>query len=244
MTQWFDEAFRSDYLTLYKHRSDEQAASEVNWLMKLLAPSRGTAVLDLCCGNGRHSVAMATHGLEVIGVDRSLDLLMTASARANEGPRWVAGDMRALPFGQAFDLITNLFSSFGYFDDPSDDKRVIDEMSRVLNPGGTAVIDFLNATLVRETLVPKSHDQQSGWTITQTRRLTDEGQRVEKDVKMVHQSGNQRCWTERIWLHDMESFQGLLAESRLELLEVYGSMEGGAYSGESERMVLVLRNTP
>jgi SAM-dependent methyltransferase len=75
-------------------------------------------------------------------VDYSADLLDRAEKRGT-GPtlRYTRGDMRALPsrWSGRFDAVVNLFTSFGFFLDPADDRRVVAEFARVLKPGGVLV---------------------------------------------------------------------------------------------------------
>ena len=94
------------------------------------------------CGQGRHAHLLAEAGFDVDGLDYSTDLLDRAKRRGT-GPRlrYARGDMRRLParWTRRFDAVLNLFTSFGFFADPRDDARVIEEFARVLKPGGVLV---------------------------------------------------------------------------------------------------------
>ncbi len=99
-------------------------------------------MLDCPCGQGRHAHLLAEAGFDVTGVDYSMPLLRIAKARGTgKRLRYRKGDMRALPkeWSGKFDAVLNLFTSFGFFDDASDDARVIHEFARVLAPGGRLV---------------------------------------------------------------------------------------------------------
>jgi len=99
-------------------------------------------VLDVPCGQGRHAHLLAEAGFDVDGLDYSADLLERAMRRGT-GPRlrYHRGDMRRLParWTGRFDAVLNLFTSFGFFTDPADDVRVIEEFARVLTPGGVLI---------------------------------------------------------------------------------------------------------
>lgn len=102
----------------------------------------GTRVLDCPCGQGRHSHLLAEAGFDVDGLDYSTDLLRRARARGTGARlRYTRGDMRRLPgrWAGRFGAVLNLFTSFGFFVEPSDDARVIAEFARVLAPGGVLV---------------------------------------------------------------------------------------------------------
>ena len=149
MTEWFEQWFGEEYLQLYPHRDGEDAKRVVA-LISGAVTLRRAQVLDLACGPGRHAEHLAAHGAAVTGFDLSMPLLSRAKHRSSGVGRWVRGDMRYLPFcGEVFDLVVNLFTSFGYFTDDSEHLAVIRDVARTLVPGGTLVIDYLNADFVR-----------------------------------------------------------------------------------------------
>ncbi len=102
----------------------------------------GSRVLDCPCGQGRHAHLLAEAGFIVDGLDYSRELLAVARARGTgRALRFHEGDMRRLParWSGRFDAVVNLFTSFGFFDDPGDDRRVLAGFARVLRPGGLLV---------------------------------------------------------------------------------------------------------
>ena len=94
---WYREAFGRHYLEVYAHRDDQSARREVAFAADALGLTPGDHVLDLACGAGRHSRALAAIGCRVAGMDLSPELLASAGAKAG-GPEYVRGDMRSLPF--------------------------------------------------------------------------------------------------------------------------------------------------
>ena len=110
--------------------------------MELLELPSGARVLDCPCGQGRHAHLLAEAGFDVDGLDYSNDLLAIARERGTGARlRYTRGDMRKLParWTSRFDAVVNLFTSFGFFDTPRDDLRVLAEFARVLKPGGVLV---------------------------------------------------------------------------------------------------------
>jgi SAM-dependent methyltransferase len=109
-------------------------------MLDLLHLPVGAHVLDVPCGQGRHAALLAEAGLSVDGLDYSRDLLELARAEApaRGAARYTRGDMRTLPrrWTGRFEAVLNLFTSFGFFLYPDDDRRVIAEFARVLRPGG------------------------------------------------------------------------------------------------------------
>ncbi|MDB4908412.1 MAG: Methyltransferase type 11 [Gemmatimonadetes bacterium] len=120
----------------------ERDRHEVSRLLEVLALPSGARVLDCPCGQGRHAHLLAEAGFDVDGVDFSKELLAKAKERGTgKRLRYTRADMRQLPakWTGRFDAVVNLFTSFGFFMDPAEDRRVIAEFARVLAPGGTLV---------------------------------------------------------------------------------------------------------
>lgn len=143
MTEWWASHFDAQYLLEYEPIfTPQQDRRDVSRLVELLGLPAGARILDCPCGQGRHAHLLAEAGFDVQGLDYSPDLLARARARGTgPGLKYVRGDMRRLParWTGRFDVVLNLFTSFGFFMEPSDDERVIAEFARVLRPGGRLV---------------------------------------------------------------------------------------------------------
>lgn len=110
--------------------------------MDVLGLPVGSRVLDAPCGQGRHAHLLAEAGFRVDGIDFSRELLAIAAKRGTgHSLRYRRADMRKLPatWTGRYDAVVNLYTSFGFFDNPSDDARVIAEFSRILKREGTLV---------------------------------------------------------------------------------------------------------
>lgn len=108
-------------------------------LIEILGLPVGARVLDVPCGQGRHARLLAAAGLAVDGLDYSSYLLgLARRATSTTSPRYHRGDMRALPtrWTSRFEAVLNLYTSFGFFREASDDRRAVRELVRVLRPGG------------------------------------------------------------------------------------------------------------
>jgi ubiquinone/menaquinone biosynthesis C-methylase UbiE len=138
-TQYFDQQYLLEYEPLFSLERDRH---EVARLMNVLGLPSGARLLDVPCGQGRHAHLLAEAGFDVDGLDYSPDLLARARARGTAKTlRYTRGDMRKLPqkWTGKFDAVLNLFTSFGFFADPREDRRVIGEFARVLKPGGVLI---------------------------------------------------------------------------------------------------------
>ncbi|HEY4133159.1 MAG TPA: methyltransferase domain-containing protein, partial [Gemmatimonadaceae bacterium] len=138
-TEYFDQQYLLEYEPLFSLERDRH---EVARLMDVLGLPSGAKLLDVPCGQGRHAHLLAEAGYNVDGLDYSKDLLDRAIERGTASTlRYTRGDMRTLParWTNRFDAVLNLFTSFGFFVDPNDDRRVIAEFARVLKPGGVLI---------------------------------------------------------------------------------------------------------
>jgi len=117
----------------------ERDRRDVARVLDLLQLPVGARLLDVPCGQGRHAHLLAESGFDVDGLDYSATLLEKAKERGvGKTLRYTKGDMRKLPsrWTGRFDAVLNLFTSFGFFLDPADDRRTVAEFARVLQPGG------------------------------------------------------------------------------------------------------------
>lgn len=239
MTEWFEQWFGEEYLHAYPHRDDADAERLVRLLESHGVAGAGERVLDLGCGPGRHAAAFARRGALVVGLDLSLPLLRAARRRG--AGSLVRGDMRRLPFGTAaFDVVLNLFTSFGYFASDEEHCVVVREAARVLRPGGWFVLDFLNASAVRAGLVARDERRTGNATVVQERRISADGRFVIKNIQV---SGNSRTFTERVRLYEREDLERMLAASGVTLETAAGDYDGAPHGTASPRLILVGRRT-
>jgi ubiquinone/menaquinone biosynthesis C-methylase UbiE len=238
MTEWYEKSFGEDYLIVYKHRDFGGARKEVDQMIAWLGLPPGSKVLDLCCGMGRHSLALAEEGYEVTGVDLSEVLLREARSQVGaEKVTWIRSDMRELPLDGGFDAVVNLFTSFGYFEKDEEQVKVLREIYRLLKPGGKFVIDFLNPAYVIRHLVPHSAREDAENLIDESRRIEDGY--VKKDIILTTKNDpTPRQYHERVKLYSLEEFREMIEEAGLQLEAVHGSYEDEVYDAErSTRMI-------
>jgi SAM-dependent methyltransferase len=248
MGEWFTESFGEDYKIVYRHRNRASAEREIGSMMEWMELPSNAAVLDIGCGMGRHAHALRELGYEVTGLDLSEVLLSEARRSDHEGHMaWVRGDMRQLPFADnRFDATVNLFTSFGYFEAFDDNRKVLQEIKRVLKPDGRYLIDFLNPTYVIKHLVPQSIriDKHTGLQITEKRTI--ENDFVVKKIKItppVDSSGviaQDRHYEERVRLISVGQFEEILNDTGLQLDAIYGGYDGSPYLSESSKRLILL----
>jgi D-alanine-D-alanine ligase len=169
---WWKRIFDSLYLkTDADVVCDEKITKEeVDLFLDILKPDKESRILDLCCGQGRHSLEMARRGfVNVEGLDRSRYLIRKAKAKAKEENlpvRFREGDARNLPYpSDTFDFVMIVGNSFGYFDNPNDDVRILREVFRVLKPYGKVLLDLADGDYLSKNY------QKMSWEWIDKKRL-------------------------------------------------------------------------
>lgn len=160
---WTKSFFRKEIFTPGSPEAVSAASDEVKFLWKVLGLRKGSRVLDIPCGTGRHAVRLARRGASVLGVDITESYLREArrAAGALRNVRFVRGDMRRVPLENEFDAAINLWTSFGYFSDPADDARTLSAVARALKPGGLFLIDMADITEIRRRLHSRSWSRRA-----------------------------------------------------------------------------------
>lgn len=239
--EWFRDWFGEAYLELYPHRDEEEAARGVALYRERTGIGAGARVLDLACGAGRHLQRLRAAGLRATGLDLSAPLLRAALERPGLAGALVRADMRALPFRDAsFDGLVNFFTSFGYFHSPDEDLGVVRELRRVLRPGASFLMDYLNAARVIEHLDPESVSHVRGTRVRQLRWV--EGDQVFKRIEIGGGAGQApEVHHERVRLYAPGPLRELLRANGLQVRELFGTYDGAPFRPDSPRLLLIGR---
>jgi SAM-dependent methyltransferase len=234
---WYREWFGEEYLELYAHRDRAEADRQADFVVRHLGDLRPHAVLDLACGAGRHTDVLRERGYRVLGIDLSITLL----AERPDLPR-VAGDMRELPFvAGSFDWILNFFTSFGYFETERENFRVLEEVVRVLAPGGRFLIDLMNPEPVIRNLEPRESYQVQERQVSIRRWYDPQAKRVNKRIKIKPADGPERTYLESVRAYRHEEVLMGLEWAGLQVTGTFGNFHGDSYTRDSERIILVAR---
>jgi SAM-dependent methyltransferase len=233
VTEWFEEWFGEEYLQLYPHRDDAEAARAVTLLVRATGMQPGWRVLDVACGAGRHARAFRASGARCFGVDLSATLLRVARG-VTDAPL-VRADMRALPIrAGSMDLTVNLFTSFGYFERDAEHAGALREMVATVRPGGWFAIDFLNPSAVRARLVPCERVGVQGREVEVTRSVSPDGHHVSKVIR----TGDGRRFVERVRLFEPDEIEGMLRQAGVTVRHRFGDYDASPMLAGSPRTIL------
>lgn len=244
MTVWHEQDLFWQTVPLFDQERLEAAPAEVDALISLLGIVPPATVLDLCCGVGRHSLEFARHGYRVTGVDRTAAYLQTARQRASaEGldVEWIEADMREFARGETFDVAINLFTSFGYFEDPAEDRLVVSNLCRSLRPGGALVMELMGKEVLARVFLPRDWTElPDGTLFLQERTVSRDWTWIENRWILV-KDGQQRAFEVSHRLYDGAGLRALLLGAGFESVNLYGDLGSAPYDIDARRLVAVAR---
>ncbi len=241
--EWHSGFFRNSFYNPASPAASAAAPAEAAFAAKLLGLKKGAALLDLCCGPGRHAVEFARRGLAVTGYDFSAEYLREAAARAAARGvelRLLRGDMRRLKFREEFDAAVNLFTSFGYFPKYSDDLRTLKGAARALKPGGLFLIDLLNGDLVRRLFIPRDWHDLGGHYLLEERELRGD-LLFNTWTRLDRKTGRAQKRTFFNRLYGRAELAAALRLGGLRPLKFLGGFDGSPLSADSVRLLCLAR---
>ncbi|MCB9191943.1 MAG: class I SAM-dependent methyltransferase [Flavobacteriales bacterium] len=241
MENWFVPWFNSPYYhILYKNRDYAEAAAFIDTLTDHLNLPHGAKVLDLACGKGRHSAHLRKNGFEVVGIDLSEESIALAKEEfEQDGLEFYEHDMRELYWTEYFDLVVNLFTSFGYFHSEADDQKTISSIADALKPDGLLVIDFLNAVKVKNKLVEEEEKVIDDVRFAIERSV--ESGIIKKKIR-VFDGQVELEFEEKVDALELDNFKAYFDGAELELIETFGDYKLNPFSEEeSDRLITVCR---
>ena len=238
--EWFEEWFDTEYYhILYKNRDDSEAQTFIKNLHKELDFSPNLEILDLACVKGRHTKFLNELGLNASGCDLSQNSISTALADTKNEIDFFVHDMRdELP--KTYDVVLNLFTSFGYFEDLNDNLKVFNSVKNKLNTGGAFLIDFMNAEKVINNLVKKETKVIDGIEFHISREYN--GSHIIKSIDFKDKCRDYH-FEEKVQAVKFEDFKSLADDSGFNIINTYGDYELNSFEKEhSNRLILVLQH--
>lgn len=221
----------------------EAASADVEGVIRLLGLAAGAAVLDLGCGPGRHSLELARRGFRVTGVDRTVAYLEQArepAAAEALSVEFVLEDMRHFSRPEAFDAVLSLYTSFGYFEDPAENRAVLVNACRSLRAGGALLLEIMGKEVLARIFQERDWVEQEGLFFLQERRVSRDWSWMENRWILL---GGPEPREFRVchWLYSAVELAALLRESGFASVESYGDLEGAPYDHRARRLVIVAR---
>lgn len=230
---------------------EERTQREVDGVIRLLEmnPRQGLRILDTPCGYGRHLEELARRRYDVAGVDLCTAFVERASwalQRINAPADVREGELRRLPFpNESFDVVLNLFYSFGFYPEESDNLQSMLELARVLRRGGRLLL-HTDVNLARlqsgRYNQPWQRRLEDGSLLRIFERFDPESRRMVGEWAIYNDhSVERRGYSMRVY--SLEEFSEMCRRSGLVIESFFGSFDPGheAYTPASEELIFIAR---
>ncbi len=238
-----DHFWKAFYPILFKEKRWASAQREIDGATALLGISPPARICDLCCGPGRHCLELTRRGFSVTAVDRTALHLKRAKEKADaEGliVEFVQEDMRCFCRPTSYDATINLWSSFGYFEDPEDDRKVLLNIYRSLVKDGKLLMDLVGKEVLARVFRERDWHEEDGTIMLEERKVNRDWSWIEnrwillkgetrKEFKVAHR------------LYSAAELSSLLKECGFRSVNVYGNFEGEPYDHKALRLVVLAK---
>jgi ubiquinone/menaquinone biosynthesis C-methylase UbiE len=237
---WFANWFDSEYYhILYKNRDEKEAEFFIENLVQYLSLKKRSKLLDIACGKGRHAKHFNSLGFDVVGVDLSSNSISTANKYKNKTLQFFEHDMREIYQENQFNIVTNLFTSFGYFGKDEDEQKAINAMASNLKKEGLLVIDFMNAKKIITNLVPSEKKIIDDITFDINRKVLN--QFIIKDIHITD-SKTKHHFQEKVKALTLPNFSDFIANSGLKIIDIFGNYKLEEFNAQtSDRLILICK---
>lgn len=239
--EWFESWFDTPYYhLLYQHRDDREAHAFIDRLVHHLNINEDKRVLDVACGRGRHAIYLNQKGLQVTGIDLSEKSIDHAQQFANDRLRFFVRDMRE-PLKHVYDVMLNMFTSFGYFKTQEENRIAIGHLANALAPEGVLVIDFLNSKKALLNLVEDEEIQAGG--ITFRIRRSFENECFIKRIVFEDQ-GERHEYNEHVHALTLADFNDCFQDAGLQIVDTFGDYDLNPFhAAHSDRLILIAQKS-
>ena len=232
---------------------DSRLSREMPFLLSLIENTERPRVLDIACGSGRHSVSLAAHGAEVIGIDSSKIMILAAENYAKEQgvtPDFIVTDMERVKDAVegVFDLIICLGNSLALLNDIDTLKQVVKETFHLLRDGGSFVAQVLNFEEIHWTgfrnFPTKVGKLSNGEEITFGRMFEHTDYPFSSTLVMSAFKKHDDEWisevsTQKVLNLKHDQMMAIFKESGFNTVEIFPSYERGPFDKKYDRSMVI-----
>ncbi|MFX1486905.1 MAG: class I SAM-dependent methyltransferase [Promethearchaeota archaeon] len=215
--------------------------TETDQVLSFMKVRPGAAILDLGCGVGRHSLELARRSFRVTGVDRTAAYLEKARKQAKSEDLivdFVEDDIRSFCRPDAFDGAISMFTTFGYFKNPSDDIQVLVNIFRSLKKGGVLVLETRGKEELARVFRERGWYERDGIIILEERKVKRNWSWLESRWIII-KGENRKDFLVSHRLYSASELLAALERSGFSMVRIYGDLSGSAYDHMAKRLVAV-----
>ncbi|MCX7023179.1 MAG: class I SAM-dependent methyltransferase [Spirochaetes bacterium] len=247
MAEWFaDPDFWAGFApVMFDGERWAEVPAVVDGIERLAGLRPGAAVLDLCCGPGRHALELAARGYRVTGVDITESFLEAARGSAADRAldiEFVNADARVFERPGAFALCVNLFTSIGYFASSDEDLALVRRVFSSLADGGVFIVETLGERLARRDFVGSERFKREGWTVESRYEPVCDWEALQ--TRWVITRGTERRERRFVQrLYSEERMESVLGSAGFVGIEFRGSWAGAAYDASATQFIAIARKS-
>ena len=234
--QYFDEVYLKYFL---EKQSEELTEKQVDFIARFFANK--SRLLDAGCGIGRHSIKLGERGFDVLGVDFSPLYIDIARKKIQErnlnNVKCEVADLRDLHFKNLFSGVISMWSSFGYFDDKTNEE-VLHSFFTALASKGKLIIDIENRDYILKYFIRETFREKDGVFIMERRRfhpltsvVTTHRYVVGKDIR--------RDYIRHIRVYSATEMINLFEHIGFINIKVFGDYDFSKFSEHSKRIIII-----
>jgi SAM-dependent methyltransferase len=245
--EWFeDEEFWALYAPImFDEDRWAEVPTVVDALERLVGMAPGAAVLDACCGPGRHSLELASRGYRVTGIDITeayLEAARESAAAWGLGGRavFLRADIRDFSVRRRFDLAINLYTSFGYFAKAEEDLRALRRLRAALRPGGALVLEMRGKETAARDFVKAESFERGGWEVRTEYSIVGDWEGLRNRwVLSRGEVAADRSFVLR--LYSGVELKAALSAAGFSRVAIMGGLDGAPYDESAESLVALAR---
>ena len=248
-----DSLWRIARHCMFPPSSFDAGPAEVTACLRLAKTPRGSDVLDLACGPGRHTLPLARGGFCVTAVDHCRDYLdeidrhIIAEQLHRSRPltiELVHCNMIDFSRAESFDLVLSLYHSIGHFRAEEDNSRVLDVLYRSVRGGGAAVVQLVGAESLKRGFQPHIKvDLGDGTQLVQQRKPSADWSWME--VSWTFERGaEQRIFDLSHRIYSGNQLRDALLDAGFAAVTLHGGFDGRDYDRAADKLIAVARRSP
>ncbi|MBW2440962.1 MAG: class I SAM-dependent methyltransferase [Deltaproteobacteria bacterium] len=236
---WWKTLFDDVYL-LTDARSvgdDSLTRLEVDVVCELLPLEAGHKILDLCGGQGRHSLELCRRGFEactLLDYSRALTAVAREKAQDDKFPlKVVRCDARQIDLGSDhYNHVLIMGNSLGYIQESDADQRILAEAMRVLQPGGWLLLDVTDGAAVKRSFNPNAwHEVGEDTVVCRQRELRNDAVRA-RELVISKKDGLIRDRTYAVRLYEPQTILSLLETTGFRQIKIHTDFSPHRFEGD------------
>ena len=238
---------KEGYLIRKKQTLEERTKTEVEGIIDLLDLKGGEKILDIPSGYGRHSISLAEREFNVVGSELNsvhLNKAIEKAKKENINVKFVQENMIEIIYKEEFDVVLNMFYSFGFFETDEENNKVLKNFYNALKPSGKFLF-HTDVNIPRVLSGKYREDETRHLASGKTLRIID---RYDSKDKKIHgiwiikdKEGKETKKDYSVRVYSKEEFIDLCRSIGFTNFEIYSDWDKTPYSEDSEDMIIIAK---